>query len=170
MCGSAYFFKNLLSDRRLVMMQKKDKWVVKNARELAKYLSKLHAKREQTKTEHKVLGLKRKTFTPGERKKVLDKTGKRCHICGGSIRANDKWQADHVLAHSGGGGYSVENYLPTHPLCNNYRWDYISEEFQLILKLGVWCRTQIEKETTIGKEIAERFLSYEASRIKRRKQ
>ena len=37
-------------------------------------------------------------------------------------------QADHVLAHSAGGGNRLEdNYLPAHALCNNYRWDYLSE-------------------------------------------
>jgi hypothetical protein len=98
----------------------------------------------------------------------LDATGKRCHICGGKI-VGDKWQADHVLAHSGGGLHALDNYLPAHALCNNYRWDYSAEEFQHILKLGVWIRTQIERGTPVGKMAARQFLSHEKSRLKRRK-
>jgi hypothetical protein len=37
---------------------------------------------------------------------------------------------------------SITN-LPAHSTCNNYRWDYLPEEFQYILKLGVWASTQM---------------------------
>ena len=84
-----------------------------------------------------------------QRARVLAKTGGRCHICGGLIAGG--WQADHVLAHSGGGGHSEDNYLPAHALCNNYRWDYSAEEFQLILKFGVWARTQVETDKPLGR-------------------
>jgi hypothetical protein len=107
----------------------------------------------------------RTALTRSERAAVLAKTGKRCHICGGEI--NGSWQADHVLAHSGGGQHRADNYLPAHKLCNNYRWDYLEEEFQNILKLGVWARTQIENGTAIGNNIAKRFVSYERQRIAR---
>jgi len=104
-----------------------------------------------------------------ERDTVLRKTGGRCHICGGEI-AGKKWQADHVSAHGTGGKHKVENYLPAHSICNNYRWHYGAEEFQWILKLGVWMRTQIEKETAIGEVVAQQFCSYERKRHRRRKQ
>jgi hypothetical protein len=71
-------------------------------------------------------------------------------------------EIDHVLAHSGGGAHRLDNHLPAHTLCNNYRWNYGSEEFQLILKLGVWPRTQIEKQTTLGKTATEQVAAYEA--------
>ena len=70
---------------------------------------------------------------------------------------------------SGGGEHSVENYLPAHGLCNNYRWDYAAEEFQLILKLGVWCRTQIERQTGLGRKVAAAFITHEAARLKQQK-
>ena len=54
-------------------------------------------------------------------------------------------------------------------VCNNYRWDYQPEEFQLILKLGVWARTEIEKGTKMGKELSKKFLQKEKQRIRRRK-
>ena len=46
---------------------------------------------------------------------------------------------------------------------------YTDEEFQYILKLGVWLRTQIERDTRIGREAAARFVTYEASRLRRRR-
>jgi hypothetical protein len=82
---------------------------------------------------------------------------------------DERWQADHVLAHSSGGGAEVDNCLAAHTLCNNYRWDYLPEEFQLILKLGVWARTQIERNTILGEQIASAFVAYEKARRKRRR-
>ena len=92
----------------------------------------------------------RQSLSPAERDAVLAKTDARCHICGGEIDPQETWNADHVLAHSGGGEHHLDNYLPAHGTCNNYRWDYLGEEMQYILKLGVWLRTQIEKETPAG--------------------
>ena len=106
-------------------------------------------------------------LTAAERAEVLRKTGSKCHICGGDIAG--AWNADHVLAHSAGGQHAAENYLPAHGTCNNYRWDYLPEEFELILKLGVWARTQIEKHTDIGRDMEHKFSAYEARRIGRRK-
>src|SRR5690606_38746120 len=110
---------------------------------------------------------RRMALSKSDREIILRKTNARCHICGGEI--DGPWQADHVLAHSVGGKHTVENYLPAHASCNNYRWDYTAAEFQEILKLGVWCRTQVERGTTVGREIAARFSVYEVNRRKRRK-
>jgi hypothetical protein len=99
----------------------------------------------------------------------LGSTRKRCHICGGEIAPDERWQADHVLAHSGGGAHATDNYLPAHALCNNYRWDYLPEEFQLILKLGVWVRTQVERGTSIGIAVGEAFVAHERHREARRR-
>lgn len=90
----------------------------------------------------------RQPLSPAERKEVFRKTGGRCHICGGAI--DGKWHADHVFSHSAGGPHASDNYLPAHALCNNYRWDYSADEFQTILKLGVWVRTEIEHQSTLG--------------------
>jgi len=106
-------------------------------------------------------------LTAPERAQVFHKTGGKCHICGGTIAG--PWSADHVLAHSAGGGHAADNYLAAHGTCNNYRWDYLPEEFELILKLGVWARTQIERGTTIGSNIEQKFTAYEARRVRRRK-
>ena len=87
-------------------------------------------------------------------------------MCGGLI--DGYWEADHVLAHSSGGDNSVDNYLPAHRTCNNYRWDYLPEKFQEILRLGVWLRTQIEKQTLLGQTAGDSYARYEKSRLARR--
>jgi 5-methylcytosine-specific restriction endonuclease McrA len=109
----------------------------------------------------------RKPLSKRSREAILKKTDGRCHICGGQV--DEAWQADHIVAHGKGGHHAVENYLPAHPLCNNYRWHYLPKEFQYVLKIGVWARLQIEKGTPLGRGIALGFASYERSRERRRK-
>jgi 5-methylcytosine-specific restriction endonuclease McrA len=139
-----------------------------SAEELISHLRYLHSLREEQKAANKLSRSRRRTLSADERAKILEKAGGRCHICGGEI-SNPRWQADHVLAHSGGGTHKVDNYLAAHALCNNYRWDYLEEEFQLILKLGVWIRTQVEESTPIGREVASGFTAHERRRINRTK-
>lgn len=129
---------------------------------LADILHELRLQRRKRKEELKNDKTRRKRLTKSERKEILDKTAGRCHICGGVI--SGKWQADHVLAHSTGGEHDVDNYLPAHDLCNNYRWDYSEDEFQFILKIGVWARTQIEKRTKVGNAVADKFVAHEQRR------
>ncbi|MDF1496907.1 MAG: HNH endonuclease [Patescibacteria group bacterium] len=107
-------------------------------------------------------------MTKSERTAILQKTDGRCHICGGKIEG--KWDTEHVLALSGGGRHSVDNYLPAHSICNNYRWDYLDEEFQHIMKIGIWCKKQKEDKNDLGMKIADGFIKYERNRLKRRKQ
>jgi hypothetical protein len=113
-------------------------------------------------------GLVRESLSPRERDVVLAKTGSHCHLCGGQIEG-DKWKADHISSHALGGQHSPDNYLPAHSLCNGYRWFYKPEEFQWILKLGVWLRTQIETETKLGGDAAKAFRKYESVRAFRSK-
>jgi hypothetical protein len=51
----------------------------------------------------------------------------------------------------------VDNYLAAHGVCNRYRWHWSSQEFQFILKLDVWARKQMVKQTPIGKKMGEYF-------------
>jgi len=131
-------------------------------------LRELHAHRRGRVVSGHSERARRAVLTKADRGKVLGKTGGRCHICGGTIDPDD-WQADHVLAHSTGGAHSVDNYLSAHSICNNYRWHYDAEEFQWILKLGVWLRTQIERGTTTGQEVGQKFCEHEQRRAARRK-
>ncbi|MEO7840638.1 MAG: HNH endonuclease [Anaerolineales bacterium] len=132
----------------------------------ANRLKKLHALRVKSKALNPA---RRKSLTGEERDLILQKTGKRCHICGGKIKRDEIWQADHILAHTHGGVHSVENYLPAHSICNNYRWHYGAEEFQWILKLGVWTRTLMEKGGQLGITLAEKFIKHERNRISRQR-
>jgi len=145
----------------------RDKWVPADVNEFANYMRDLRERREQGKTSTKLRGANRKTLNAAERTIIASKTDGRCHVCGGAI-ANNDWQADHVLAHSSGGEHSVENYLPAHRICNNYRWDYLPEEFQEILRMGVWLRTQVERQTSIGQAAGAGYLKYEEARLARR--
>jgi 5-methylcytosine-specific restriction endonuclease McrA len=133
----------------------------------AAHLRQLRLERRERKETTRSSRRARQPLSAAERANILAKTAGRCHICGGPINELT-WHADHVLAHSAGGAHSANNYLPAHALCNNYRWDYSAEEFQHILKLGVWMWTQIERRTTFGREAAARFLAYERARRARR--
>jgi len=99
---------------------------------------------------------------------VLAKTNSTCHICGETVTV-DNFQADHVQVHSSSANNRIDNFLPSCGICNNYRWFYEPEEIKWILKLGVWLKTKIEKDTTIGKAAAGMFVKHEMSRRGRRK-
>ena len=102
-----------------------------------------------------------------KRRLIHQKTDGRCHICGCEVSV-DSFQADHVRSHTSGGGSDVDNFLPSCRTCNNYRWYYSSEEMKWILKIGVWARTQMQRETQIGHQLAKAFVKYEESRERRR--
>src|SRR5687767_3069014 len=114
----------------------------------------------------RILHLLSRRAKPIQRDPVLAKTGSRCHICGGKIEGKE-WSADHVFAHSQGGQHALDNYLPAHNLCNTYRWFYGAEEFQCILKLGVWLRTFLETEKPLSMTLSDHFLKYERRRDSR---
>lgn len=103
-----------------------------------------------------------------ERQVIYIKTGGKCHVCGQEILM-DKFEADHVKSHSSGGTSITDNFLPACKTCNNYRWHYLSEEFKWILKLGVWARTEIERDTKSGNQMARFFIEREKTRELRRK-
>ena len=145
----------------------RDHWIPENVVEFSLYLKHLRTQRMNNKAVSKSTGKKRSALSADERDAVLHKTAGRCHVCGGLIEG--PWQADHVLAHSGGGEHSVHNYLPAHRTCNNYRWDYLPDEFQEILRMGVWLRTQIELQTPLGRSAGESFINHEKRRLGRRK-
>ncbi len=126
---------------------------------LAIYLASLHKQRKAAKQKRP----RNTKLTKKQRQLVLDKTGGKCHICGIALEVNN-FQADHVQSHTTGGSSTIDNFLPSCSTCNNYRWHYLPEEIQMILKLGVWTKTQIERETKLGEAITESFMKYEARR------
>jgi 5-methylcytosine-specific restriction endonuclease McrA len=136
--------------------------------QFAAHLRALREKRREQKITVRATGTGRRSLKPIQRDAVLAKTGGRCHICGGKIEGKE-WSADHVFAHSQGGQHALDNYLPAHNLCNTYRWFYGAEEFQWILKLGVWLRTLLETEKPLSKTLSNHFLKYERRRESRGK-
>jgi len=138
--------------------------IFKKSDELITELKRLYQHRKGKSDKHQ---RSRHPLSKADRKKIYDKAGGRCHICGGATTLKD-YEADHVFPKSGGGTDGIENYLPSHKLCNNYRWFYESDEVKWILKIGVWAKTEIKNETKIGKEIADRFVKKDLAREKTR--
>ena len=139
-----------------------------NAAEFAKRLRKLRHQRLAGKNNSDAEKKSRHSLTATERNTVLQKTGGRCHICGGEIL--DRWAADHILAHINGGAHSIDNFLPAHVMCNAAKWFYGMEEFQWILKMGVYFRTQLEEQSNPDAvALAEKFMEHERTRNARRK-
>ena len=131
--------------------------------ELAKRLKLLHSRRKRLRHPRRRLSLTRK-----QRGIVLAKTAGRCHLCGGKTKG--KFAADHVLSHAAGGRHAIDNYLPAHRLCNGCRWFYSAEEFQWILRMGVWARKQMEDgKSDTAENLREAFLKHERGVRKRRK-
>lgn len=116
--------------------------VPRSALSFANRIRALRARRLERTTEFKALGKARSALTSKQRKEILAKTGKRCHVCGVKIKSTESWHADHVLPHSGGGAGTIDNYLPSCATCNNYRWHMLPEEVQTVMKLGVFVRVR----------------------------
>lgn len=129
---------------------------------LLKKIYNLHLKRRKSK----LIAPRAHRLTKEQRKNIHAKTNGRCHFCGIKVPI-DKFQADHVVSKIRGGAHNEENYLPSCFTCNNYRWHYLPRELQIILKLGVWVRTEIEHQTIIGKEISNKFTKKESVRMSR---
>ena len=136
---------------------------ISNPAKLSAYLNHLHKERKASK-----LKGKRGTLTKEQRKLILQKTDSKCHICGIPL-TSENFQADHVKSHVTGGTHTIDNYLPGCKTCNNYRWHYNWQEIQYILKIGVWAKSLIERNNSLGKTLAEEFVAYEIKREKRRK-
>jgi hypothetical protein len=136
---------------------------IKTGKGLVKLIKNLHEERKCGKLKSQ----KRKPLTKKQRILVLRKTDAKCHICGIDLKVKN-FQADHVKSHISGGKHNENNYLPSCDTCNNYRWHYLPEEIQLILKLGVFVKSTIENETNIGLQIAEKFTKHKIKLKKRR--
>ena len=130
---------------------------------LQKELKKIRTERKATKVKRQ----RNYILSKPDRALIHAKTDGKCHICGLELEVN-KYEADHIKSHSKVGTDTIENFLPACKTCNNYRWDYLPAEMQWILKLGVWARTEIENNTSIGLLIAKDFTSHENRREKRR--
>lgn len=57
------------------------------------------------------------------------------------------------MPHRLGGKGHVDNYLPICKECNRLRWCYPPEVIRLIMRLGIYLKTEIRRETPIGETI-----------------
>lgn len=142
---------------------------IDNASTLIEELNILYQKRLIKKEYNKERNeIKRINLSKEQRQNIYDKTDGLCHVCGMKLEI-DNIQADHVKPFSTGGDDIVDNFLPACSQCNNYRWDYSSEEIQWILKLGVWFKTEIQRKSKEGLEVLPKFIKDEIKREHRRK-
>lgn len=135
--------------------------------EFAARLQKLRGKRRTYNKAWKERHKGRRALTDEERPRVLEKTGGTCHLCGGKIQ-EIAWHLDHVFPISPGGQDGPDNYLPAHALCNAYKLDNSSEDFQWLLKLGSWIRHEIEEGSRTGIAAAKAFTTPDEHRRGRR--
>lgn len=140
----------------------KHKLIPQSPVKLQKEIHKLHVRRKNRKKPSK----RNSRLTKDERLTVFNKTNGCCHVCGKKLLLND-FQTDHVVSHISGGSHDVNNYLPACFICNNYRWHYGPEELQFILKICVWAKSEIVNWTTLGSQIASKYVKKEIRRMSR---
>jgi 5-methylcytosine-specific restriction endonuclease McrA len=125
--------------------------------ELAERLRFLHEERKRVQADRKnLVPERRRQLTDEERTTVLEKTAGHCHLCGGDMTENSDGElieerafvVDHVVPFASGGKDATDNFLAAHGLCNGCRWFYLPEEFQWILRMGIWARKQMEDGKT----------------------
>ena len=92
---------------------------------------------------------KHKSLSPDVRKRILSKTGGRCHVCGGPL--GPKWEADHIYPRARGGMDTESNYLPACGVCNATRWNRSSKVTRRILQLGMYLLPEIRSNSNLGK-------------------
>jgi 5-methylcytosine-specific restriction endonuclease McrA len=73
------------------------------------------------------------------------------------VIGQSSWEANHIFPLALGGDQKLENYLPAHRNCNGAKWHLRPKELQLVLKLGGWLRSEIERGSALGKEAAKLF-------------
>jgi len=146
-----------------------DKWTVEN---LVQRLGELAKKcRDQQKNTPKQ---PRRRLTEAGRQKILSRTDSRCHLCGGSIDPDYHWEVDHVYPHSLGGVDETSNCLPSHGLCNSFHLDFLPEQMQWMLKIGLWARKEMEEgskeHSRLGREMLDAFVKHQKQTEGRKKQ
>jgi len=90
----------------------------------------------------------RRRIAAPDRKAIRQKTGGKCHFCGGPL--GRPWQADHVVPLQRGGASKNSNYLPICVECNRLRWNYRPSVLRLALRLGLRVKQEIRHRTPLG--------------------
>jgi 5-methylcytosine-specific restriction endonuclease McrA len=87
-------------------------------------------------------------------------------VCGG--RAGKSWQADHVIPHRLGGTSDVSNLLPICPACNVLKRSHEPAVLRLILQLGMYARSEIRRDTALGRGLLDALMGRNKSNRRRR--
>jgi 5-methylcytosine-specific restriction endonuclease McrA len=98
-------------------------------------------------------GIRKSGITGRERKKISDKTGGACHVCGGKLGKGG--QVDHVVPHKWGGSSQDSNYLPACRDCNRLRWGYRPEVIRLMLLFGRHAKQEIRHDGSLAKALID---------------
>lgn len=112
--------------------------------------------------------VRRRALSKSDRQEILARTKGRCHLCGGVI-GSAAWDANHVFPLALGGKQGLENYLPSHRSCNSAKWHLRPKEMMVVLQLGTWLRSQIERGTSVGMMAGEAYCKANKRRTARRK-
>jgi 5-methylcytosine-specific restriction endonuclease McrA len=61
-----------------------------------------------------------------------------------------------VIQRNRGGAVAVANCLPACTRCNRLRWHRAGGEIRQLLRLGLIAKSEIEKQTSTGKELVKK--------------
>jgi 5-methylcytosine-specific restriction endonuclease McrA len=90
------------------------------------------------------------------RKRILAKTGGRCHVCGEPL--GKEWSADHVQPRARGGEDAEANFLPACRTCNAARWHRRPRVIRRMLRLGVYLLSEVDRGSTLGNRVRDYYL------------
>jgi hypothetical protein len=72
--------------------------------------------------------------------------------------------ADHVASFASGAGSRPTNYLPAHRECNGFKWYYSPRELRWMLRMGIWARSRMERESRLSNDALDDFWNWEKHR------
>jgi len=111
----------------------------------------------------------RRAFSRSMRMTVMAKTAGRCYSCGHKFNDISEVWIEHIVPFSAGGSNEIDNLLPGCPLCNYTRQNYSPHKIQRILSIGASLVKEIDKDSTIGRQVLSFLKDEDARRRRRRK-
>jgi hypothetical protein len=111
----------------------------------------------------------RKPFTKKIRAEVMAKTNGHCYSCGHKFESPSEVWIEHIIAFSTGGSNTIENLLPGCRICNYTRSKHTPRKIQRILTIGSVLVDEIDRQTTLGKDLLAFLQATETRRRSKRK-
>lgn len=118
---------------------------------------------------------RRKSITISLKRKVWEKTGGRCHVCGrvlvfdARMGKKGRWQIDHIVPVKKGGKDKVKNFLPICRICNRLKWHFKGRKIRKLFQFGVIAWRESERQTGLGWEIKKLYQRRLKQNLARRK-